>query len=108
MSWTRHGHYSPGTTMHDQNRPPICRCGGVGLCKACNMDAALHWGRENHNNPPTERDPEKMDYLVSFTKEVRETLNTLANHRLAQDNILEKLLNDLREIKNSDNIRKKE
>ena len=76
--------------MSDDDRPPICRCGGIGLCKACNMDAALHWGREN-NKAPTEKDPEQVDYWESFAEQVRASLNIIAEHQVAQVNILEKL-----------------
>lgn len=108
MSWTRHGHYIPGTPMSDDDRPPICRCGGIGLCKACNMDAALHWGREN-NKPPTEkipeRDPERVDYWESFAEQVRASLNIIAEHQVAQVNILEDLFEMLKkQVKDADEI----
>ena len=103
MSWTRHGHYIPGTTMSDVDRPPICRCGGVGLCKACNMDAALHWGREN-NTPPTEKITEPVDYWESFAEQVCASLNIIAEHQVAQVNILEKLFEMIKKSQNTDEI----
>lgn len=116
MSWTRHGHYIPGTTMSDGDRPPICRCGGVGLCKACNMDAALHWGREN-NTPPTEKItepipeqvpepvPEHVDYWESFAEQVRESLNIIASLQVEQVNILEELFEMIKKSQNTDEIK---
>lgn len=104
MSWTRHGHYIPGTHMSDDDRPPICRCGGIGLCKACNMDAALHWGREN-NTPPTEKIAEPVDYWESFAEQVRASLNIIAEHQVAQVNILEKIFETIKpQDKNTDKI----
>lgn len=104
MSWTRHGHYIPGTTMSDYDRPPICRCGGIGLCKACNTDAALHWGRMN-NKPPNEQDLEQVDYWESFAEQVRASLNIIAEHQVAQVNILEKLFEMVKkQVKDDDEI----
>ena len=102
MSWTRHGHYIPGTTMSDVDRPPICRCGGIGLCKACNMDAAFHWGREN-NTPHTEKIPEQVDYWVSFAEQVRTSLNIIESLHKTQVDRLEELFEMIKRIKKSQN-----
>lgn len=37
--WTRHGHPVEGITIHGGTRPPVARCGGVGLCQECSLEA---------------------------------------------------------------------
>jgi hypothetical protein len=37
--WTSHGHSIPGVTTYGSGRPPVYRCGGPKLCKACAADA---------------------------------------------------------------------
>lgn len=45
--WTQHGHQIPGTPVEEGERPPRARCGGIGVCAACAMDASAAIARED-------------------------------------------------------------
>lgn len=40
MTYTTHGHHIPGTVQDQDHKMPIARCGGIGLCAACSIEAA--------------------------------------------------------------------
>lgn len=46
MAWTKHGHHIPGSEM-SEDRPPIARCGGPGLCNACSKEASMYQNSVN-------------------------------------------------------------
>lgn len=37
--YTSHGYHIPGTTIEDEVRPPVHRCGGPRLCKVCAIES---------------------------------------------------------------------
>lgn len=54
MTWTKHGHQIPDTTVDDNNRPVIVeRCGGVRLCHDCMKEVAERWNTTELNATQT-------------------------------------------------------
>lgn len=42
MTYTKHGHHIPGTTLDGERPMAVKRCGGMRLCPECKMDAEIH------------------------------------------------------------------
>lgn len=68
MAWTKHGHHIPGSEM-SEDRPPISRCGGPGLCNACSKEASMYQNSVNKKKNIMVVDEEKVVRRLSVYKQ---------------------------------------
>lgn len=69
--WTRHGHVIANAVVEDNGRRPmVARCGGIGVCPECTLDAwpyvvASEAAETKKENPEKDRTPilRYFDYL---------------------------------------------